>query len=247
MDSVILGGGRLGGAIAATLVERGDPPPRILGRPAGGRHEPRTIGRPEVVFEASSGEAVAANVDAALAAGCRRFVIATTGWAADRDHVEAALRSSSAAAVVASNLSVGAELFGRLVERAADLFGPIATFDAVLWEWHRRGKSDRPSGTAQELARRVAATGRGFADLEVVAIRAGSSPGVHTLLLDAPGETVELRLTARDRTAYAAGAIAAARWLTDAQRRPGSHPFAAVVDDLLTDRGRPTERPATAA
>ena len=33
------------------------------------------------------------------------------------------------------------------------------------------------------------------------------------MTFDGPGESVELRLTARDRTAYADGALAAARWL----------------------------------
>jgi dihydrodipicolinate reductase len=50
---------------------------------------------------------------------------------------------------------------------------------------------------------------------------------------DGPGESVELRLSARDRTAYADGALAAARWLMAADREPGLHPFDAVVDDLL--------------
>jgi 4-hydroxy-tetrahydrodipicolinate reductase len=233
MDCVILGDGRLGTAIATALVERGDPPPRILGRPTGAGHEPDAIGRADVVFDASRGEAVAANVGSALSAGCRRFVVATTGWADDREPVEARLRAAGAVAVLAPNLSLGAELFGRLVARAAELFGPLDGYDAVLWEWHRRGKVDRPSGTAQDLARRAAAHAPRLTDLEVVAVRAGSSPGVHALLLDSPGETVELRLTARDRSAYAAGALAAATWLLDGSRAPGSHPFAAVVDDLL--------------
>ena len=50
-----------------------------------------------------------------------------------------------------------------------------------------------------------------------------------------PGETVELRLTARDRSAYAAGALAAADWLVALDRTPGTHPFDAVVDDRLAE------------
>ena len=46
-------------------------------------------------------------------------------------------------------------------------------------------------------------------------------------------KSIELRLTARDRSAYADGAIAAARWLVATPREPGLHPFDAVVDDLL--------------
>ena len=69
-------------------------------------------------------------------------------------------------------------------------------------------------------------------DLEVVSIRAGASPGMHLVGFDAAGETVELRLTARDRSAYAVGILAAADWLT---RRPGAGhpPFDPVVDALL--------------
>ena len=56
---------------------------------------------------------------------------------------------------------------------------------------------------------------------------------MHLVGFDAPGETLELRLTARDRSAYAAGALAAADWLLDQPRSPGIHPFDEVVDELL--------------
>jgi 4-hydroxy-tetrahydrodipicolinate reductase len=83
------------------------------------------------------------------------------------------------------------------------------------------------------LARRViAAQPRSADDLEVAVVRAGSSPGMHLVGFDAPGETIELRLTARDRSAYATGALAAAAWLSGEERPAGCHPFDAVVDDL---------------
>jgi 4-hydroxy-tetrahydrodipicolinate reductase len=193
--------------------------------------------------DATTGSAVAGNVEAALAAGVSRFVIATTGWSADRDAVETALRANGAAAVVASNFSLGVALFGRLVEAATDLFGAIDGFDPYLVEWHRRGKVDRPSGTALDLGRRM--VGRHPAlttveDLEIASVRAGASPGMHLVGFDAAGETVELRLTARDRSAYAAGVLAAADWLVRAPRAPGIHAFDPVIDELLA-------RPAIAA
>ena len=63
---------------------------------------------------------------------------------------------------------------------------------------------------------------------------------MHLVGFDAVGETVELRLTARDRSAYASGVLAAADWLGRATRTPGIHPFDPVVDELLA-------RPADAA
>ena len=63
---------------------------------------------------------------------------------------------------------------------------------------------------------------------------------MHLVGFDAVGETVELRLTARDRSAYAQGVLAATDWLRRTPRTPGMHAFDPVVDELLA-------RPAVAA
>ncbi len=246
MDIAIFGNGGLGRAVAAAGAERGDAV-RILGRPASGRHDPAALAGVDLVVEASRAEAVVANLRTALDGGCRRAIVATTGWDPDRPVVESLLREHGAAAVAASNFSLGVTLFGRLVDAAVDLFGPLEAFDPYLLEWHRRTKVDRPSGTAGDLARRILAghprkrrvaddtSGRGPAgdELEVVSIRAGASPGMHLVGFDAPGETVELRLTARDRSAYATGILAAADWLARTPRPAGLHPFHPIVDELL--------------
>ncbi len=251
MDTIILGDGALGQALATALLGRGEPAPRVLGRPPFGRHHPTDLAGADVVFEASRGEAVVDNLAAALAGGCRRFVIATTGWDAARHAVDDALRLHDAAAVAAANFSLGVALFGRLVEVATGLFGPLEAFDPYLIEWHRRTKADRPSGTAKELSRRILAAHprkRRLADptaegppapdeLDLAVVRAGSSPGMHLVGFDAAGETVELRLTARDRSAYAAGAIAAAGWLCRERRPAGLHGFDPVVNELIAAPG----------
>lgn len=242
MHTIILGDGHLGWAVAAAVGERGERTP-VIGRPAGTRHDPASLTGADVVIDASRGDAVADNVAAALDAGVRRFVIATTGWGETRDVVDARLRAHGASAVVAANFSLGVNLFARLVEVASELFGTVEGFDPYLLEWHRRTKADRPSGTALELAARIAThhPRLGVAgDLEIVSIRAGASPGMHLVGFDAVGETVELRLTARDRSAYAQGVLAAADWLRRVPRAPGIHPFDPVVDELLA-------RPAVAA
>lgn len=239
---IVIGDGRLGGAVAEGARRRGDEV-RVLGRPVGGRHDPAACRGADIVVEASRGDAVATNLAVALDAGARRIVIATTDWTADRPLVDGLLAGHDAAAVVASSFSVGVALFGRLVDRAIALFGCVEDFDPYLVEWHRRAKLDRPSGTARDLAARmVGAHPRLHADedLEVVSIRAGSSPGMHLVGFDAPGETVELRLTARDRSAYAAGILASVDWLMRAERPAGVHGFDPIVDDLL-------EREVTAA
>lgn len=246
MDALILGDGRLGRAIAAAFLGRGDRA-RIRGRPPSGRHQPADLAGADVAVDASRGDAVADNLTALLAAGVTRVVIAASAWEHDRERVAAAVEGAGAAAVVAPNLSVGVALFGRLVDTAVRLYGPVPMFDPYLVEWHRRGKVDRPSGTARWLAARIIAAHprvRRVAEpgalasppddaLEVIGVRAGANPGLHLVGFDASGETVELRITARDRSAYAAGALAAADWLLALCRSPGLHPFDQVIDDLI--------------
>lgn len=243
MRTLILGPGRLGRAIAADMEAAGWTT-TLVGRPAGGAHAPGDLGPADVVVDASRGPEVVRNLEAALGAGARRAILACTGWDDDLPRVRALLLTHGAAAVVAPNLSLGAALFLRLAEVAASWYARADGFEPFVVEWHRRGKADRPSGTARAIARRIASADprwtapgepdrAGATPLEVVAVRAGSSPGMHVVGFDAPGETIELHLTARDRSAYAAGAVAAARWLVREPREPGLHPFDAVVDDLL--------------
>lgn len=255
-DIIILGTGGLGRAAEVAFAGRGDRV-RLIGRPKAGRHDPAALAAADVVVDATHGESVLPNVLAALEAGCRRLVIGTTGWQDDRRAVEAAVREHGAAAVVASNFSLGVALFGRLVDTAVRLFGSSAAFDPYLVEWHRRDKLDRPSGTARELAARMVAAHPALSsvdDLEVVSIRAGASPGMHLVGFDAVGETVELRLTARDRSTYASGILASADWLLAGTREPGLHPFDPIVDELLAAGAAPaittaatTESAVTAA
>ncbi|MDP9483359.1 MAG: hypothetical protein M3P84_09075 [Chloroflexota bacterium] len=258
MDSLIFGDGHLGRAIAAELIARGERTPTIRGRPASTGHDPSTLPTADVVIDASRGEAVLDNVTAAIRAGSRRFVIATTAWESTADDVQALLARSRASAIAAPNLSLGVALFGRLVEHATALFGQLDDVDPYVLEWHRRSKADRPSGTAGDLVRRILAvhphkrrladprSGRPPAadELELAVLRAGASPGMHLVGFDAPGETVELRLTARDRSAYASGALAAADWLMAEPRSPGIHSFDEVVDERLAGSARSTDRSA---
>lgn len=244
MHLLLYGPGRLGGAIAAAANAQGWTV-ATMGRPAADGARPAAP-EADVVVDASLGGAVAANVAHALAGGNQSFILAATGWDADQPRVRAMLAEHDATAVVATNLSLGAALFLRLAERAAAWYGRAGAFEPSIVEWHRRGKADRPSGTARAIARRIvaadprwmgpdeAADGDTRPALEVIGIRAGAAPGTHLVTFDGAGETVELRLTARDRTAYADGALAAARWLTAAPRTPGMHPFDEVVDDLLS-------------
>ncbi len=255
MRTIVLGSGPMGRAVAAGLEGRGDDV-TVLGRPRS-THPPGAFDGIDVVFDFSRGDGVLPNLASGLAGGCRRYVVGTTAWTAGPVKIGAILAQYGAAAVAAANFSPGVNMLARLVESASYLFGPLPAYDPYVVEWHRRGKADRPSGTALELSRRILAAHPGKAriadharpgaaeadELEVSSVRAGSSPGMHVVGFDAPGETLELRLTARDRSAYVLGALAAADWLAEEPRRPGLHGFDEVVDQLV---GLPGTDPSSA-
>ncbi len=148
--------------------------------------------------------------------------------------------------VIGPTFSVGVVLFTAVAVDAARRFGRFAEYDPYVFEWHRRTKPDRPSGTASAIAERMLphlehkrrarlAEGQGAPDpetLEVVALRAGASPGMHVVGFDAPGESIELRVTARDRSAYVAGALLAADTLL---AQPDRFPGVTTFEQLLTD------------
>lgn len=157
-------------------------------------------------------------------------VVGTTGWRA-REVAVAAAASSKAGVVYGSNFSVGVQLYLRLVQEAGRLFAPFQQYDAFIVEAHHGRKKDAPSGTALSMRDRMEAGGGAAAP--VTSIRAGSIPGTHVLTFDSEADTVTLEHRARNRRAFAAGALAAAQWI---QGKRGLFEFGAVVDEWLKER-----------
>lgn len=229
-----IGGGKMGTLLAALANEAGAGTTLVaqLDRKTTAKGITReALGGAEVAIEFTIPSAAPRIVRECVAAGIP-VVSGTTGWDAERAVVEAEVRAAGGTLLWAPNFSLGVHLFARIVAEAARLLAlPDAKFDAHLVETHHKHKLDAPSGTAQLLAARAgAALGR---PLPVTSVRTGSVPGTHELVFDAPFEQVRLVHEARDRRAFAAGAIAAARWLAT-RRRPG----VLTLDDFLGDLSR---------
>ncbi len=162
---------------------------------------------------------------------------------------EQALRAASSRVPIvrASNFSLGVAILRRALRAA--LAGLPERWDIEIVERHHRGKADSPSGTALSLAR-DAAESRGLAadrlrhgrsgslgprpadEIGVHAVRGGTWAGDHAVLLAGEGEWLELRHVAQDRTAFAWGALAAARFVA------GAPPGLYTLEDVLSPKGR---------
>ena len=160
------------------------------------------------------------------------LVVATTGLdEAQTNKLRAAAQDIpllwSPSMSLAVNLTMKlAELAGKsLKDRDADV---------EILERHHRFKEDAPSGTALKFGQIVAgAMGqtvhrhgregrpckRPHGEIGYHAIRVGDNPGEHTVVFGMLGETIELTVRASNRDCYAAGALAAAKFL--AGKKPG--------------------------
>lgn len=165
----------------------------------------------DVAIDFSIADAVPENARR-LAERRMNIVIGTTGWSPRESEVRKVAEQAQIGVVAAPNFALGVNLFVALAERAAQLFGPQAGFGTWIHEAHHATKRDAPSGTA--LLLQTAMKEHAFhRPIDVSSTRAGSIPGTHTIGFDAPGETITLTHTARDRSGFARGALEAARWV----------------------------------
>lgn len=201
----------------------------------------------DVVIDFSHGDAVLGLVEAAAAVDSPpRLVIGTSGWGSDEDRVRGVVLERGLFLLHGANFSVGTAVFMRLANAAAELFARAGGFDVALLDVHHRHKQDMPSGTALKIAEAVAErtasksgilTGGGDRpvapdELHVASLRVGENMGYHELIFDAPGEVVRLSQQTRGRDVYAAGAIAAAKWLMR-REEPAFYTFDQVLEDML--------------
>jgi len=169
----------------------------------------------DVAIDFSTPDVVVANASALARRGIN-LVVGTTGWQKDEAVVRKAVADGGVGAVVAPNFSTGAVLFEALTAEAARLFAPQDEFGAFIHETHHAAKKDAPSGTALRLKRTMESAGFSR-PIDVASTRAGFIPGTHTIGFDGPAETITLAHAARDRTAFARGALAAAKWVVGKQ------------------------------
>ena len=167
--------------------------------------------RADVAIDFTQPDAVIRNVPA-LAARRINIVLGTTGWQQHEHLLRQAVSEAGTGVVAAPNFSTGVVLFEALAAAAAKLFAGNEEFGAFLHEAHHVMKKDAPSGTALLLKRAMEQAGY-TRPIDVSSTRAGFIPGTHTIGFDGPSESITLSHTARDRGAFARGALMAARWV----------------------------------
>ena len=155
-------------------------------------------------------------------------VCGTTGWYEHLPQVRQCVERSGAALLYGPNFSIGMNHFFQIVGNAAALLSRHPEYEAWGWEIHHSAKKDAMSGTLKKLADEIKAAGY-TGSLSLAANRAGSHTGTHEIGFDSTSDTITLRHTARNRDAYAHGALQAAQWL---QEKKGVFEFRDIVPEL---------------
>jgi 4-hydroxy-tetrahydrodipicolinate reductase len=202
---LIVGHGRMGRLVEQLAPEYGVEVAGVMTRSTSGVPVPRDA---DVAIDFSVAAATPVNARA-LAARGMSLVIGTTGWQSEEVALKRDLEQFDVGVLSAPNFAIGVNLFLAIAERASELL-TRRQFASWIHEAHHAAKKDAPSGTALALQRAVERAG---AQPDVSSTRAGHIPGTHTVGFDSAAETITLTHTARDRTAFARGALEAAHWI----------------------------------
>lgn len=192
--------------------------------------------KPDVLVDFTSASAAVGTVIRAAGMGVN-LVVGTTGFSEGQlDQMKSAI-DGHVAAVISPNFSIGVNVFWRLLAVAATA---LKDYDIEVIEAHHNQKKDAPSGTAlaavdvlknatgiaQVVHGRKGMSLRGK-EIGVHAVRAGDIVGDHTVLFAGPGERLEIKHQAHSRSAFASGAVRAARWVVKVN--PGVYSMSDVL------------------
>ncbi len=169
-------------------------------------------------------------------------VVGTTGFTPEQRQALEAM-AEKIPLIIASNMAIGVNVLFSLVEQAGRALAPHG-FDPEVMEIHHNLKKDSPSGTAVTLkeallrayrfnesnvlyGREGMIGERKKEEVGVMALRGGDVVGDHTVYFLGNGERIEIKHQATNRDTFAAGALAALKFLQG--KKPGLYSMKDVL------------------
>ena len=169
-------------------------------------------------------------------------VIATTGYS-DEQINKIKDAANSVPVFFTANMSLGINVLCSLAKRAASVLG--GDFDIEIVEKHHNMKVDAPSGTAIMLANAVNSVFedtytyeydrhskrrmRPKSEIGIHSVRGGTIVGDHEVIFAGHEEVITLSHSAQSKGVFAAGALAAVRFIKNA--KPGLYDMSALLDN----------------
>ena len=177
----------------------------------------------DVAIEFTHPGAAVENIRKWLEAGVP-VVVGTTGWSDHYEEVANLSKQNSGALLVASNFSIGVNIFFEVNKRLAELMSVHPDYEVSMEEIHHTAKKDAPSGTAITLAEQILERisrkkkwvnhlSDNVGELEIISERIDPAPGTHKIKYHSDIDDIEIIHTAHNRKGFAAGAVLAAEFL----------------------------------
>jgi len=164
--------------------------------------------KPDVMIDFSNADACVENLKIIGKNGIN-VVIGTTGFTEkQKKEIEEIIKENDIGAVVSPNMSIGVNIFWKLIEDAGNL---LKDYDAEIIEAHHATKKDKPSGTAlkiKEILEKIYKK-----EIPVHSIRAGGIVGEHKVIFASAGDIIEIKHTAISRDTFAIGALKSAEFI----------------------------------
>lgn len=223
MKLALIGYGKMGKAIHEIAQQRGHEVVLIIDVENKGELTPENIKKAEVVIEFTTPHTAFDNVTWCLQQGVH-VVCGSTGWLQQLDEAKQIAQQHNTGLIVASNFSVGVNIFFEVNKRLAQLMSSHAEYDVQLTEIHHTQKKDAPSGTAITLAEQILEanprkeswvnhTAAAANELSILSERIDPAPGTHVVKYSSAIDDIEITHTAHNRTGFALGAVLAAEFL----------------------------------
>lgn len=228
MNIALIGYGNMGLQVEITAHQHGH---TIVERFSGARPLPDSspaFSSIDCFIDFSFANAVRRNIEIAVERQIP-IVEGTTGWQEQKKEIIEFVRQRNGSLVYGNNFSVGAQMFFRIVRRAARLMNAFPNYDVGIHEVHHSKKKDAPSGTALTLGNvilshmdRKEVLKHGVNDspinqneIGISSARIGKVFGTHSVLFHSETDEIELTHRAHSRAGFAHGAILAAELILD--------------------------------
>ena len=171
-------------------------------------------------------------------------VCGTTGWFNSISQVQELVLKSNIGLIYSPNFSIGVNIFWKIIKSASAIINQFEDYDVIGHEIHHKNKKDSPSGTllttAQIVIDNIKRKNKIVTDsinkpihpelLHLKSSRCGTSTGIHKIIFDSVDDYIKISHHAKNRRAYAHGAIKCAQWI---KNKRGFYNIDSFINEII--------------
>jgi len=223
MNIALIGYGKMGKAIEKAALRRGHQISLIIDLENKEALNAENLRKVDVAIEFTTPHTAFQNVSYCLLHQTP-VVCGSTGWLDQLEETKNIADNNSTGLIVASNFSIGVNLFFELNKKLASLMHNHPEYGVEMTEIHHTAKKDAPSGTAISLAEQILENHplkkrwvnnltENPEELSILSERIDPAPGTHVVRYKSAIDDIEITHTAHSREGFAEGAVLAAEFL----------------------------------